>query len=72
MLNGPGHLGRGCRVLPGVNLLVDECGAEKEVEIAGETGGPDALTLGGRRRIRMGKAENRGEWAGGEGDGIGD
>lgn len=35
--DGPGHLGKGYRILPGVSLSVDECGAEEEIEVAGET-----------------------------------
>ena len=41
---GLGMWGRGCRLLPGVSFPIDECGAEEEIEVAGETGGPDSLT----------------------------
>lgn len=51
--DGPGHLGKGCRVLPGVSLSVDECGAEEEIEVAGETGSLDSLTWGGVRGVHQ-------------------
>lgn len=44
--DGPGHLGKRYRVLPGVSLPVDECRAEEEVEVAGETGGLFAVSWG--------------------------
>lgn len=51
--DGPRHLGKGCRDLPGVSLPVDECGAEEEIEVAGETGGQDPLSWGGVRRVHQ-------------------
>lgn len=51
--DGPGHLGKGYRILPGVSLSVDECGAEEEIEVAGETGGPDPCTWRGVRGVHQ-------------------
>lgn len=39
------------RVSPGVCFSVDECRAEEEVEIAGETRGADALPWAGMKRV---------------------
>lgn len=50
--HGVGIWGR-VQVLPGVSLPVDKCGAEEEIEVAGETGGPDPLTWGGVRRVHQ-------------------
>lgn len=49
----PRHLGKGYRILPGVSLSVDECGAEEEIEVAGETGGPDTRTWRGVRGVHQ-------------------